>query len=76
MSASAFRCPVCLTNWPPTGEFAVCPECRQETSPMSSPTPIPVGEAVSRKRYADFEVFYADREARLLAQDIDRMGVA
>lgn len=68
---SAYRCTNCSTNWPPTGEFAVCPECGDTCSPMGQASPIPVGEAVSRKRHAEFERFYVDWEARRMAAELE-----
>lgn len=68
---SAYRCTNCSTNWPPTGEFAVCPECGDNSSPMGQAVPIDVAVAVSRKRHAEFERFYAEREAARMAAELE-----
>lgn len=70
---SAYRCSTCLTNWPPTTEFQACPECDERTSFMGNADPIDPAEALSRKRHADFEKYYADRSAKQLNDELDHI---
>lgn len=64
--ASAMRCPVCLTSWPPElegEEVTECFECGEQTNPMYKAVPIDEREALSRKRHAQFER-YLDEHGR------------
>jgi hypothetical protein len=77
---SAYRCNPCSTNWPAsvkvadvTETFNPCPECDGKTDFLSNATPIEDTEAISRKRHADFERWYADREAKRLAADLEHV---
>jgi hypothetical protein len=70
---STYRCNPCSTNWPPTTEFQDCPECQARTAFGRNADPIDLSEALSRKRHADFNRFYEDREAKRLADEIERI---
>lgn len=64
----SLRCVDCGTAWPRTMKsrkpvFNPCPECEGKCDVMTNDTPIPLEEAWSRKKHADFERFYAAREA-------------
>lgn len=62
-SQSSFRCSICGVNWPHDARFNPCPECGDETSGIKDPPSLDMAEALRRKNHADFERFYADREA-------------
>jgi hypothetical protein len=72
---AALRCSLCAVNWPADYSlFQYCPECGDPKDPdgrvkcswMVSETPIDTKEARSRKRNADFERYYEQREAEKL----------
>lgn len=60
---TAYRCPLCLINWPHTSEFQPCPECNTPTETFTNSDPIDMKEALSRKRHADFGRYCAQRDA-------------
>ena len=70
---STYRCPVCLVNWPPTREFTTCPECESKTDFITNDNPMDVKEALSRKRHADFEKFYAERSAKQAGDELEHL---
>jgi len=59
----SMRCSPCGINWPRIADFCKCPECGGDTSVMNS-TPLPLAEAYSLKRHAEFERYFEkwDRE--------------
>lgn len=59
----ALRCSTCSLAWPRRREFNTCPECGDATWVSTTSEPMPEPEARSRKAHADFERFYAEREA-------------
>lgn len=55
------RCPICLTNWPQSDKYAVCPNpaCEGEsTSPISNVKALPKTEAKSLAAHMKFDAFY------------------
>ena len=51
---TAYRCTICLTDWPPDGHYLTCPECREPTRPSWQQQPLEAREALLRKRWAEF----------------------
>lgn len=57
----AKRCPACETEWPPSIDFEVCPECGIRTC-GSTGSPIRRDVAEQRANQAEFRRRYADHE--------------
>ena len=77
---SAYRCNPCSTNWPPSSDYNPCPECEGKTDFFSNTDSIDADEALSRKKHADFERFWEERESKrqaaeskALADELDRI---
>lgn len=70
---NAYRCPMCLVNWPHHSLYQPCPECGEQTSAIRDIEPIDADEALSRKRHADFERYCEDRDNRRFADELERL---
>ena len=73
---SAYRCPVCLVNWPHSSEYGKCPECGEVTDFCSNVDPLEASEAKSRKSHADFERWLDDNNRRDPVEILERQIAA
>jgi len=73
---AAWRCDLCLTNWPMTTEFKTCPDCQQRCSGMSNAKPLTIDEAKSRKAHALFERQYEKYDADRAGPSPEDVGKA
>lgn len=76
---AANRCSNCNTNWPLGAAYKpTCPECGEPTAYFQNAQPIEAGEAASRRKHAEFERYFAEREERqraeLASYDPERIG--
>jgi hypothetical protein len=72
---TAYRCLACKVDWPyDFGPFHRCPVCRNLCQ-YSVNDPLDRDDAASVTKHLRFELFYADRTARQLADEIDKHGV-
>jgi hypothetical protein len=53
----AVRCPICLLNFPATGDYDTCPTCDEPTRFANNITAMPADEAKSILAHARFERF-------------------
>lgn len=60
--ATAYRCSICSTNWPPAEDFEECPECGEDTSPFFHASPIEDDEANRRLAYARWEEWQVEND--------------
>lgn len=63
MSGPIRRCTTCGVDWPNANRYGTCPECEGRTDPMSNGNPLDEETARSRALHAEFERYYAKREA-------------
>lgn len=78
------ECPECGTYWPLSTEYSQCPHCgvttklsceEPEVSHMELKAKA-MAEIESRRKLAAFDAYYANREASLLAADLEEFEAA
>lgn len=80
---AARRCSACDVNWPDSDKFKTCALCKRYTWRGVGEKSITLAEATTlatdhakaedakAKVHADFELYYANREARRLRAELD-----
>ncbi len=65
---STYRCTACAVNWPYAKAYRNCVQCKDVCTPISNDEPIDFDDAESLRKTAEFERFYARREAKKLLE--------
>jgi hypothetical protein len=73
---TVFRCGDCGISWPPHKDYRKCPACEQRTVERVKGTALPLNEARTLARKAEFERYYAKHDAARKGPTPDEIGKA